>query len=143
VSDKLFGAQLLEYFDRKDAGFLAFLQNEAMGIEAYARAAAPWTDRTGNARAGIQGGAEMKGRKTFVLYLRHSMEYGIDLERGTPPHLIRPKDKKALSWPGAAHPVKVVHHPGTRPRPIIGPALMDHLDSLKKGVVDYWRDEKK
>lgn len=35
------------------------------------------------------------------------------LERGTPPHVILPKNKKALSWPGAAHPVGKVNHPGT------------------------------
>ncbi|MFZ4394164.1 MAG: phage virion morphogenesis protein [Kiritimatiellia bacterium] len=36
---------------------------------------------------------------------------------GTGPYTIRPKNKKALSWPGAAHPVKVVHHPGLPARP--------------------------
>lgn len=36
---------------------------------------------------------------------------------GTDPYDIRPKNKKALSWPGAAHPVKVVHHPGLPARP--------------------------
>ncbi len=35
------------------------------------------------------------------------------LEKGTPPHIIRPKDKKALHWPGAQHPVAQVNHPGT------------------------------
>lgn len=33
---------------------------------------------------------------------------------GTKPHIIRPTRKRALSWPGASHPVKVVHHPGTK-----------------------------
>jgi phage gpG-like protein len=36
---------------------------------------------------------------------------------GTKPYIIRPKSKKALAWPGAAHPVGVVHHPGLPPRP--------------------------
>lgn len=36
------------------------------------------------------------------------------LEEGTPPHVIRPRFKKALFWPGARHPVKSVRHPGTR-----------------------------
>ncbi|HOE18771.1 MAG TPA: phage virion morphogenesis protein [Syntrophorhabdaceae bacterium] len=30
----------------------------------------------------------------------------------TPPTVIRPKNKKALFWPGAAHPVKSVKRPG-------------------------------
>lgn len=33
---------------------------------------------------------------------------------GTKAHIIRPKRKKALSWPGGKHPVKMVHHPGTK-----------------------------
>lgn len=36
------------------------------------------------------------------------------LEEGTPPHIIHPRFKKALFWPGARHPVKSVRHPGTR-----------------------------
>jgi hypothetical protein len=35
------------------------------------------------------------------------------VEYGTPPHVIRPSTKQALWWPGAAHPVRGVHHPGT------------------------------
>src|SRR5829696_4222414 len=35
------------------------------------------------------------------------------LEEGTPPHIIRPKSKKALYWDGLAHPVAFVKHPGT------------------------------
>lgn len=35
------------------------------------------------------------------------------LEKGTRPHIIQPRFKKALFWPGARHPVRVVHHPGT------------------------------
>jgi hypothetical protein len=33
-------------------------------------------------------------------------------EFGTRPHTITPKRKKALSWPGGAHPVHQVRHPG-------------------------------
>ena len=33
---------------------------------------------------------------------------------GTDPYLITPKNKKALFWPGAEHPVKMVHHPGLK-----------------------------
>jgi hypothetical protein len=36
---------------------------------------------------------------------------------GTRPHDIRPALKQALYWPGARHPVRGVHHPGTRPNP--------------------------
>jgi len=35
------------------------------------------------------------------------------VERGSRPHEIRPRVKQALFWPGAAHPVGRVWHPGT------------------------------
>jgi phage gpG-like protein len=31
----------------------------------------------------------------------------------TKAHIIRPKFKRALAWPGGAHPVKMVNHPGS------------------------------
>lgn len=39
--------------------------------------------------------------------------YAIYVIKGTSPHDIYPVNAKALYWPGAEHPVKVVHHPGT------------------------------
>jgi len=47
-------------------------------------------------------------------------EYGKYVEFGTPPHIIKPKNKKALHWGGSGGPiVKLVHHPGTRPNPFV------------------------
>ena len=42
-----------------------------------------------------------------------NVDYMVFIELDTRPHEIRPKNKKALAWPGAAHPVKKVMHPGT------------------------------
>jgi len=41
-----------------------------------------------------------------------NLDYAEFVEIGVEPHDIYPKDKKALYWAGAAHPVKKVHHPG-------------------------------
>lgn len=49
--------------------------------------------------------------------------YATDVELGTPPHVILPRNKKALYWPGAAHPVARVNHPGTHAYPYLRPAL--------------------
>lgn len=35
------------------------------------------------------------------------------LEQGSRPHVIEAKNKQALFWKGARHPVKKVNHPGT------------------------------
>jgi hypothetical protein len=67
-------------------------------------------------------------RRTIVAYGNRvyiggpDAPYWYTVEFGSPPHLIRPRQKgmgrghrrkKALSWPDADHPVAVVHHPGT------------------------------
>lgn len=49
--------------------------------------------------------------------------YAYYVEMGTRPHVIRPNGKQALFWAGAAHPVKKVNHPGTKPEPFLRPAL--------------------
>ena len=44
-------------------------------------------------------------------------KYAEYVEYGTKPHIITPKNKKALYWKGAFSPVKLVHHPGTKANP--------------------------
>jgi hypothetical protein len=66
--------------------------------------------------------------------IRHEVNDGVfrvgsDLDRtawveeGTAPHVIRPKNGKALFWEGAEHPYALVNHPGTRAQPFLRPAL--------------------
>lgn len=45
------------------------------------------------------------------------------LEDGTRAHVIEPRDKQALHWPGARHPVARVNHPGTPALHILRRAL--------------------
>lgn len=58
-------------------------------------------------------------RRTIVAYGNRvycggpDAPYWADVEFGTRPHVIRPRRKKALYWPGAEHPVREVNHPGT------------------------------
>lgn len=44
-------------------------------------------------------------------------KYATAVHEGTRARVIRPKKKKALSWKGAAHPVKKINHPGTQANP--------------------------
>jgi len=61
-----------------------------------------------------------------------NVEYGPVVELGSRPHLIEPVNAKALWWPKALHPVKVVHHPGTRPQPYLRPALEASIKDIKR-----------
>jgi hypothetical protein len=50
---------------------------------------------------------------------------------------IRPKHARALFWPGAQHPVMVVHHPGVHPRPFLRPSA----DAIYPGLPRCIREE--
>lgn len=68
-----------------------------------------------------------------------------DLERvdfilfGTEPHDIEPVNAKALYWPGADHPVKLVHHPGTTANDFFATAFMDGVSEAEQ-VADIFMD---
>lgn len=52
-------------------------------IQSEARASAPWTDRSGDARAGLSaaGLVDLAARDIVTIYLFHTVEYGPFLER--------------------------------------------------------------
>jgi hypothetical protein len=85
----------------------------AEDLVAAQMAAAPV--KTGTLRAGIhiesiEGGGDSVTATTSTG--GESNRYAIFVHEGTGPHVIEAKGG-GLMWPGAAHPVKVVHHPGT------------------------------
>ena len=49
-------------------------------IEAAAKENASWTDRTGNARQGLEGLVEDISETMVALILKHKMDYGVFLE---------------------------------------------------------------
>ena len=56
----------------------------------------------------------------------------------TSAHKIRPRDKKALFWPGAGHPVMEVNHPGSviPARPFL--SLTDgDVEEIKRAISEY------
>jgi len=133
----------VNYINRKLAGTHMILMNFAGIIESEAkRNSNPryWTARTNHATQSIHSGVEGRGRD-LTLYLSHGVKYGKYLEEGTPPHVIRPKNKKALYWRGAAHLVKKVNHPGTEGRPLIRDTLMNNKERLKSTIVNWWANE--
>lgn len=129
-----------EYINRKLAGTHIILQNFTSILESDAKREAGWTDRTGHARQSIHSGVEGRGRDITV-YLAHGVKYGEILEEGSRPHIIRPKNKKALYWSGAAHPVKEVHHPGTTGDPALQKSLERNKERMLRNVADWWADE--
>lgn len=71
------------------------------------------------------------------------LEYFVYVIEGTKPHTIEAVNAKALWWEGALHPVKKVHHPGTKPNDFMAMAFMDGMfdaedliDKLGEWLVD-------
>jgi len=105
------GKNMNAWADRKRAGLHAILQVIGHGtLQAYAQAKAPWKDRTGNARQGLHGGA-FSEKNAEVLYIAHTMEYGIYLEKGFAGRYA-----------------------------ILKPTIEAHLEHVRKVVTPFWRD---
>jgi hypothetical protein len=51
---------------------------------------------------------------------------------GTSPHEIWPRNKQALFWEGAAHPVGMVNHPGTKPSDFPRRAITPLLPTIQR-----------
>jgi hypothetical protein len=88
-------------------------------IEEALREAAP--QRTGELRKSVRGERAVAGASAVLTFT--AVDYARYVIDGTRPHEIRPRHAQALFWPGAQHPVAVVHHPGTRPNDFVARAL--------------------
>ena len=118
------GGQLLSNVASMQTKFRAsmglYADTSAKKLENYAKSNKPWTDRTHDARNRLNTNWAWRGQ-IIRIELSHGVDYGIYLEKGTPPHTIT--GHPWLYWQGASHPVKQVNHPGSRPYPIIWPSI--------------------
>ncbi|MCT4593178.1 MAG: hypothetical protein N4A57_02740 [Anaeromicrobium sp.] len=131
--------EVLNHIARKKAGMHVLCNLISRDLEGQAKHNANWKDRTSNARQGLKGGVE-GGPNLYSIYLSHGVDYGEILEEGSKPHIIKPKNKKALYWKGAAHPVKQVHHPGTKGFKTIENTLKNNKPLVIQRITDYWSD---
>ena len=81
------------------------------------------------------GAGRLKGATDFivsngVLRIGNNVKYAPFVEFPTKPHIIKPKDAKALFWKGAKHPMKAVHHPGTKEQPFLRPLIRDYNSQI-------------
>lgn len=134
-----FSDKSIDFINRKNAMMYAFCDNWANELENIAKVSAPWRDRTAHARQGLNGDTSVRDNE-YTISLSHGVEYGGILEDGSPPHEIRPKNKKALYWKGAAHPVKVVHHPGTQKYATVGPTMEKNKYKIRDSAIKLWED---
>lgn len=93
-------------------GLAVFTKGFARQVEDYARANAPWEDRTGDARHGLTAQGEQR-LVTYTITLFHTAEYGLWLE-------VRWDGKYAIILPTLE---------------VMGPRLMAELAALDLGGI--------
>lgn len=108
--------------------------------------------KTGNLGRTIRVGRVSATRGELIAGGRFSVGYAAAVERGTGPHVIRPRNKRALAWGGsrrlsgqlrsgarATHFATVVHHPGTKAKPYLVPGLQKSAkDQGLDTIVSQW-----
>ena len=93
--------------------------------------------RTGTLRASIHVDSIVAGGDSVTATNAtggESSSYAIFVHEGTGPHEIYPKNALALFWPGAAHPVKVVHHPGTHAHRFMSDPLLANIGVYQEAM---------
>ena len=104
------------------------LKNSAMEIqkEAIINLTNNGSVDTGHLRRGI---ANYRRGMTVTIHTSN-IKYAPGVEFGTKAHIIKAKNKKALYWKGAKHPVKSVKHPGSKAKPYLIPAFEKEKDQF-------------
>ena len=82
----------------------------------------PWVKKADGTPATLRKNQVLRRSPRVISFNSKSATVGSDrhyaaihqLGGKTAPHKIVPKNKKALFWPGAKHPVKSVNHPGSK-----------------------------
>lgn len=88
--------------------------------------------KTGRLKSSVK--KQSSGSGGYVFVSKNIAPYAFWVIDGTRPHTIIPKNGKALSWPGAKHPVKKVRHPGTKPNPFVDKAAQKMMSDIEKKV---------
>ena len=104
------------------------LKNSAFNIEKQAKSnlISNKSVITGHLRRGIA--TDIKGLEATIH--TSNIKYAPGVEFGTKAHIIKAKNKKALYWKGAKHPVKQVNHPGSKAKPFLIPAFDKEKDQF-------------
>jgi len=133
-----------------------------LGMAAVREAKARAPRKTGNLSRSIS--SEVQGSSSVRLYARAN--YAADVEGGTRPHDIVPRNASVLAWPASAAGRRLsgtarsgmfkskksaaklggwafamrVHHPGTKPQPFLRPGAQAAIEGagLAETVVAVW-----
>jgi hypothetical protein len=123
-----FAVEITKLDDKTKDNVQKVLNNTGFNIEAQAKIN---LDRNKSVVTGhLMRGITTKIGNMEVTVHTSNIKYAPMVEYGTKPHIIKPKNKKALYWKGARHPVKSVRHPGGRAKPYLIPAFEKEKNNL-------------
>ena len=131
-----FSVEIPKLYEKNEALVRQTVKNSAFNIQKNAKSNLTKNKSvdTGHLRRGIS--TDIKGLGATIH--TSNIKYAPGVEYGTKAHIIKPKNKKALYWKGAKHPVKKVNHPGSKAKPYLIPAFEKEkdqfLEKLKEGV---------
>lgn len=111
---------LRRYFGRMSDDVARAVDRTRIDVQNEARRRAPVD--TGRLRSSIVSRTEGGGRSLGYV-VGTNVNYAAAIEYGVAERDIFPKGKKALFWPGAAHPVAKVHQKARPARPFLRPAI--------------------
>ena len=123
-----FSVYLAKLSNESEDNVKKVVKNSALNIEENAKSNLTKNKSvaTGHLRRGIS--TDIKGLEATIH--TSNIKYAPMVEYGTRAHIIKAKNKKALYWKGAKHPVKKVNHPGSKAKPYLIPAFDKEKDQF-------------
>ena len=123
-----FSVEIPKLYEKNEAFVRQTVKNSAFNIQKNAKSNLTKNKSvdTGHLRRGIS--TDIKGLGATIH--TSNIKYAPGVEYGTKAHIIRAKNKKALYWKGAKHPVKQVNHPGSKAKPYLIPAFEKEKDQF-------------
>ena len=123
-----FSIEIPKLYEKNEALVRQTVKNSAFNIQknAISNLTKNKSVDTGHLRRGIS--TDIRGLGATIH--TSNIKYAPMVEYGTKAHIIRAKNKKALYWKGAKHPVKKVNHPGSKAKPYLIPAFNQEKDQF-------------
>ena len=123
-----FSVEIPKLYEKNEALVRQTVKNSAFNIQKNAKSNLTKNKSvdTGHLRRGIS--TDIRGLGATIH--TSNIKYAPGVEYGTKAHIIKAKNKKALYWKGAKHPVKKVNHPGSKAKPFLIPAFNQEKDQF-------------
>ena len=123
-----FSVEIPKLYEKNETLVRQIVKNSAFNIQKNAKSNLTKNKSvdTGHLRRGIS--TDIKGLGATIH--TSNIKYAPGVEYGTKAHIIKPKNKKALYWKSAKHPVKKVNHPGSKAKPYLIPAFEKEKDQF-------------